>query len=126
MSLVETLTGDGPTVVLDVAEDFASEAPRQSELRLRLDQWVRGDVVDVYWDGEKLGDAVVRYCRAGDPIGISEVSAAAWLHFAIPLGQAGRGRHTVRAVLVKRHPRIACDILLTDVELLVRYAAKES
>ncbi len=126
VTLVETLTGDGPTVVLEVAEDFAPESPRQVELRLRMDQWVRGDVVDVYWDGQKLGDAEVRYCRAGDPNGISEVSAAAWLHFAIPLGQVGSGRHTVRAVLVKRHPRIACDILLTDVELLVRYAAKES
>ena len=93
------------------------------KLRLRLDQWVNGDLIDVYWDGEKLTVAEARYCTAGDPHGISEVSAAAWLHYAIPVEHAGSGPHAVRAVLVKRHPRVACDIVLTDVELVVRYGS---
>ncbi|MFC1527024.1 hypothetical protein ACFL6X_09480, partial [Candidatus Latescibacterota bacterium] len=118
---VLTLTGDGPTIVLRPAEDGPAHAPAQVELRIRLDQWVKGDVVRVTWDGEELADPQMEYCTAADPARISDVSGAAWLHFPLTASAITSGDHEVKVGLVERHPRLACDLVLTDVELVFRY-----
>lgn len=121
VALKPTLTGCGPTVAFDLGVDLQADPPAELLLRLRLDQWVRGDLVRVRWDGAELGELESRYCYAGDPHRLSDASAAAWLGVAISPGQAGPGRHLVEIVLDRRHPQLACDLVLTDVELLIRY-----
>jgi hypothetical protein len=123
VALLRTLTGDGPTVVLETAEDFEAASPSTVELRLRLDQWVRGDEVRAWWDGAALGEPEVRYCAAADPQHLSEVSSAAWLCWALDTCRAGAGAHAVKVVLVARHPKVASDLVLTNVELVVIYPA---
>ena len=61
VALKLTLTGDGPTIVLEVADDLSSDTPRSVQLRLRLQQWVQGDQVEVYWDGRPLSKLQRRY-----------------------------------------------------------------
>ncbi len=117
-----TVTGDGPTIRLDVADDFVIDPPRDLELRVRLDQWVEGDVVAVQWDDGDLAGPDVRYCRINDPHHLSDVSFAAWLCFSIDPSQCSPGLHKVKIILHQRHPQLACDLVLTDVELVVRYA----
>jgi hypothetical protein len=123
--LVPTLTGDGPTIVLAPAEDVEAD-PRRVELRIRLDQWVKGDEVRVTWDGEELTGPVTEYCTMGDPAGISDVSSAAWLRFPLTAEAIASGGHQVKVSLVERHPRLACDLVLTDVELVVAYEKESS
>ena len=119
--LKETLTGDGPTVRLEVVDDFAARPPERLELRIRLDQWVKGDVVEVSWNEQKLGEAEIRYCTLDDLHGISGVSPAAWLCFTLEPDSISPGVYPVKIALVKRHPQLACDLALTDVELVVLY-----
>ena len=56
-----------------------------------------------------------------DPHGISDVSGAVWLSKQLDPSEVSAGIHAVEVALVKRHPRLACDLVLTDVELVVRY-----
>ena len=88
---------------------------------MRLDQWVRGDVVRVWWDGAELEHPENRYCTVHDPHRISDVSSAAWLCFEMDPARVEQGAHEVKVVLVERHPQLACDIILTDVELVITY-----
>ncbi len=121
VALKRTITGDGPTVVLNVADNVADDVPAGVELRVRLDQWVRGDVVGASWDGRQLPGPEVRYCTINDPHRIGDVSAAAWLCFAMNPAEVGQGTHEVKVALVERHPQLACDLILTNVELVLRY-----
>jgi hypothetical protein len=52
-----------------------------------------------------------------------DVSAAVWLCHTLSPAQVGMGEHTVDVSLETRNPRVACDIVLTDVELVIRYPA---
>ncbi len=98
VALKRTLTGDGPTVALNVADEDLSSA----ELRLRLQDWVVGDTIGVWWDDTQLVDPDIRYCHAGVPHPISAVSGAAWLHY--DLGEIAAGPHQVKVALIERHP----------------------
>ena len=49
VALKRTITGDGPTIALDVADGFSRVVPASIELRVRLEEWVKGDVVRVWW-----------------------------------------------------------------------------
>ena len=128
------MTGEMPAIILDVADDVEADGASHLELRVRLDQWVVGDKVCVFWDGRELKDPETRYCAMDNtnppggafqpPPGIrriSDVSRAAWLCFPLRPSDVAQGRHTVNVGLVERHPQLACDIVLTDVELVVRY-----
>ena len=123
--LKQTLTGDGPTIILDVADNVAEDDPACIELRIRLDQWVKGDVVRVSWDGTALDHPDIRYCMINDPHSISDVSGAAWLCYALDPARGSIGSHTVQVVLEKRHPQLACDLVLTDVELVIKYEQED-
>lgn len=122
VALKETVTDAGPAVPFDLADDLTTRPPRALELRLHLRDWVRGDEVAVRWDGRELSAPVVTY--AADPLGIAAVSPAAWLRYPIAPSAAGRGRHLVEVVLRRRHPQLACDLVLTDVELVVAYGER--
>ncbi len=134
VELVRTLTGEGPTVTLVIAEDFDAHKPTVLQLRLRLNQWVEGDTVLTWWDGERLGEPVIDYCKlenssppggAFQPIprwrDISEVSSAVWLSWDFTESGLSPGAHAVRVALRERNPRIAAALTLTDVEFVVRY-----
>ena len=68
-----------------------------------------------------MTDPAISYCHAGDPHPIAAVSAATWHSFALTADQAACGTHRLEVVLLQRHPQLACDLLLTDVEVLIRY-----
>ena len=127
LALKRTLTGDGPTITLDIADDVAADDPQDIELRLRLDDWVTGDVVRVLWDGVECDDLRVTYDMAHDRYAnpfaspVSDVTGAAWLRSRLSPSDVGKGAHTVRAVLAARHPKLDCDMTLTDVEVVIRY-----
>jgi len=120
--LRETLTDSGPVVELTVADDFATDPPRRLELRLRLHEWVEGDEVAVRWDGEEMAPGAVTIDLTGDPTGVSRIGGDVWLRYSLPPAQVSRGPHRVETVLRQRHPQLACDLVLTDVELAVAYS----
>ncbi|MCZ6678023.1 MAG: family 10 glycosylhydrolase [Candidatus Poribacteria bacterium] len=122
VALKRTLTGEGPTITLDVADDLSADTPKKVELRVRLDQWVQGDVVRISWDGVVLEAPEVRYCAINNPHRISDVSGAAWLCFEMDAAKVEVGQHEVKVALEVRHPRVACDVVLTDVELVVVFS----
>jgi len=126
VALKRTLTGDGPTITLDLADDVSAARPARAQLRVRLEEWVRGDAVDVFWDGARLPEPEVRYCTVNDPRHISEVSGVAWLYHPMQPAQLRQGPHDVKIVLAERHPRLACDIVLTDVELVLTHAGPDT
>ena len=121
VALKRTLTGEGPTITLDMAEDLMADLPEHIELRVRLDQRVKGDVVRVWWDETEMEYPEICYCTISDPHRISDVSSAAWLCFEMDPAGVEQGAHEVKVVLVERHPQLACDIVLTDVEWVIRY-----
>ena len=119
--LYPTMRESGPHFDLDLADDLSADPPTTITLRLRLQDWVAGDEVRCCWDGEVLADPDISYCHGGDPQPISDVSAAAWHSFALTADQAARGRHRIEVVLLQRHPQLACDLILTDVEVVILY-----
>ena len=134
VELVRTLTGEGPTVTLVIAEDFDAHKPTVLQLRLRLNEWVEGDTVLTWWDGERLGEPVIDYCKLENPSppggafqplprwrDISEVSSAVWLSWDFTESGLSPGAHAVRVALRERNSRIAAALTLTDVEFVVRY-----
>ena len=120
VSLKRTLTGDGPSITLDVADDVAADAPTGIELRVRLEEWVRGDVVRLLWNGTEIEGPRVSYSQVNSAHGY-DISNAVWLSKEMSPESVGVGEHQVKVVLVERNPRLDCDIVLTDVELVIRY-----
>ena len=120
VSLKRTLTGDGPAITLDVADDVVADAPVGIELRVRLEEWVRGDVVRLLWDGIEIENPRVCYCQVDTSSG-NDISNAVWLSKELGPESVSVGEHQVKVILVERNTRMACDIILTDVELVLRY-----
>ncbi|MBT4097423.1 MAG: family 10 glycosylhydrolase [Gemmatimonadetes bacterium] len=134
VDLLPTLSGTGPTITLDVADDFGAHKPASLQLRLRLNESLPEDVVRVCWDGDLLGQGHRIACRLENPTPpggafqpqprwreISDVSSAAWLTWDLTESGVTCGKHTVHVALQKRHPQITTALVLTDVELVVRY-----
>ena len=127
VELKRTLTGDGPTIKLDVAEDVTADGASRVELRLRLADWVKGDVVRVYWDGVEIDTLETHYHVQIDSYAnslrapVSDVGTAVWLRTGLSRAQAGQGAHRVKVALSERNPRISGDLVLTDVELAITY-----
>jgi hypothetical protein len=125
--LKRTITGDGPTVVLDVADDMAADVPERVELRVRLDQWVKGDAVRILWDEAERGNVQHRYDIDEDYVAnsfeapIRDVGSASWLSSEMDPSEVAKGKHRVKVVLAERNPRMGCDIVLTHVELLITF-----
>ena len=100
-----TLTGAGPKFELEVAEDPLADSAVRVELRVRLEEWVKGDVVRLLWDGVEREKGERRYHiqenQAGNPFGapISEVSSAVWLCSAMAAEEVAQGRRCVEVAL---------------------------
>jgi hypothetical protein len=128
VALKPTITGDGPTITIDVADDLGSEPTKDVVLRIRLDNWVNGDVVKVLWDDQEQADMEQTYdfqeIEAGNPFGYKtfDVAQASWLSRRLSPKSVLKGKHQVKVVLKKRHPMIACELNLTHVELAIRYS----
>jgi hypothetical protein len=127
--LKATLTLDGPTIDIDQADDLNADTPESIQLRVRIDQWVVGDVLRFYWDGEERADIQREYHiqedAAGNPLGgrIHDVSSASWFLLDLTSAEATKGKHTVKVALEHRNPRVANDLVLTNVELVLRYGS---
>jgi len=120
VALKRTLTGDGPVITLDVADDLTTDIPAGVELRVRLAEWVRGYVIRLLWDGMEIECPRVSYSQVNSAHGY-DISNAVWLSKDMSPESVGVGEHQVKVVLVERNPRLDCDIVLTDVELVIRY-----
>ena len=114
--LKPTSTEIGPVIALDLGDEGV---PRLARLRVRLAEWVYGDVVKLKWDGKALPELEMKYCTVSDPHGISDVSGAVWLSKALESNHIGQGSHSLEIVLVERSPKMVCDIVVTDVELVI-------
>ncbi len=134
VDLVKTLSGEGPTITLDLAEDFDANPPTTLHLRLRLNQWVKEDRIEVQWDGETLAAPEISYCRLEDPAPpggafqppprwreLSDQSSAVWLSWNFTGSAIASGEHAVRVALRERNPQIAVPLTLTDLEFVLRY-----
>ena len=130
--LRETMTGEGPTCILDVAEDFSVDKPKSVELRIRLQDWLKGDKVKVELNGCELSGFDTQYEHKANPdpvyayanqsvFPVSDVTDTAWLSKDIELDQIICGINKVKVVSVKRNELIESDIVLTDVELVTRF-----
>ncbi|MDP7364479.1 MAG: hypothetical protein QF768_17960 [Candidatus Latescibacteria bacterium] len=124
--LKSTMTQDGPTIHLVTADDFELDTPTAVQLRLRLSEWVRGDELKILFNGKEMTDADIAYCVAVDPhqLGASAVGSFGpdvWVRFDLDAKDVPAGEHEVKVVLIKRHPQVASDLVLTDVELVVTY-----
>jgi len=124
--LYRTFKETGPRFALNIADDLAQDPPNSITLRLRLQDWVADDEIRILWDGQILTDLDILYDFAGDPAPISDVSAAAWTGCKLDPEQAAMGPHQIEVILLNRHPQLTCDLLLTDIELLVLYTAHSS
>ena len=133
MPLRETMTGEGPTCILDVAEDFSVDKPKSVELRIRLQDWLKGDKVIVELNGCELSGFDTQYEHKANPdpvyayanqsvFPVSDVTDTAWLSKDIELDQIICGINKVKVVSVKRNELIESDIVLTDVELVVKFS----
>ena len=118
--LVETMSGDGPTVTLTVADDFSSDPPISIRLRVRMEEWVVGDDVEVMWDGKPLPDPGIEYTDVRSYMG-DRVSGVVWQSYTLEPERVSKVQHKVKVVLRRRNPHIIPDMTLTDVELVVRY-----
>ena len=47
MLLRKTIADTGPIITLDIADELVLDSSAELELRLRLSEWVQGDIVDV-------------------------------------------------------------------------------
>jgi hypothetical protein len=56
-----------------------------------------------------------------DPHRLSDVSSAAWLCFEMDPTEIEKGPHTVKVALAERNPHLSCDLVLTDVELVILF-----
>ena len=74
-------------------------------------------MVHVLWDDTTLPAPQVRY----DTDDISDVGAAVWMYYTLTMGLVTIGVHTVELVLEKQNPKVASDIVLTDVEVVIQY-----
>ena len=126
--LRETMTGEGPTCILDVAEDFSVDKPKSVELRIRLQDWLKGDKVKVELNGCELSGFDTQYEPTNDQYAnqfaspVSDVTDTVWLSKDIELDQIICGINKVKVVSVKRNELIESDIVLTDVELVVKFS----
>ena len=138
VDLVRTLTGEGPTITIEVAEDFETHPPPALQLRLRVTEWTDRDALRVWWDGDELEAPRIDYCRLESPSPpggafqplprwreIAEGSSAVWLSWDFSERDVPAGEHMVRVVVEERNPQVASSLTLTDVELVVRYPKGE-
>ena len=118
--LLETMSGDGPTVTLTVSDDFSSDPPESVCLRVRMEEWVVGDDVEVSWVSDPLPDPHIEYTDVRSYTG-DRVSGVVWQSYMLEPERVPIGEHKVKVVLRHRNPHIIPDMTLTDVELVVRY-----
>ena len=132
--IYSTQTGEGPSVTLDIAEDFDARNPTALTLRLRVNDWLDGDAIRTLWADEELPDPDISYCRLENPnpLGgafmppprwrtIGDWSTAVWLSWNLETSQVAAGKQSVRVSLLERNAQVEAPLQLTDVELVVQY-----
>jgi len=122
VALHATFKETGPHFSLYLADDFQQIPPAVVALRLRLQEWVAGDEIRILWDRHVLTNPEITYCHSGDLQPISDVSNAVWHSFELDAGKATTGLHRIETILITRHPQLACDVILTDIEVVALYS----
>ena len=125
---VPTLTGRGPVVDVETAE---SGTPLAAELRLHLKEvGGRGRGWQCAGTARSSEDPEVSYNLPGSDadqhsfaVPVSQVSSDVWLRYPLAPDILGSGLHRVEAILRKRHPQLASDLILTDVEIAVAWSS---
>ncbi len=117
VELLRTLTGDGPEFHVRVFEPEANAA--SVELQIEVEHLTPEDKVKFTLNGAELGAPAVKYALGEDSP--SDVGESAWLVWKLPAQAAVAATHTVKAVLLERHPRVRVPLVVRQVEIHVRY-----
>ena len=101
-------------------------------MRLRFEEYLQGDIINIFWDGDLLQNVGVEYQiqedAQGNPFGgqIYDWSSAVWLSTVLPKSVATAGSHKIMVVLEKRNVQVKSDVLLTNVEVVVQHGVDDS
>ena len=117
---LEAFMTETSVICLDIPDDLQSAKPKNIELRIRLDQWVKGDGIDVYLDKKIIKPDQIEYTDHESKRGAS-VSPNVWMRFDLTKTGFTKDNHTVKIILIERTAMVTSDIIVTDVELVVRY-----
>jgi len=119
VELFRTLTGDGPEFHVRTYEPAADA--RSVELHIEVDHLTPADKIRFTLNGSELGSPTVKYASSLTD-GPADVDESGWLVWKLPAKAALAATHTVKAVLVERHPRIKVPLVIRHVEIHVRYS----
>ena len=114
VNLLPTFANTGPTFHIHISDD---EPPAQAELQIEIAHYSSADKVKVIFDGDKLGEAMVRDVAAEDSNDPSDVSENKWLTWALNERQVGQGVHEVEVILIDRDPRLIVPLRVEHVEI---------
>jgi len=132
VKLDKTFTGTGPEIIMTLHDRFTPNSAPNIILRLRFEEYLQGDIINIFWDGDLLQNVGVEYQiqedAQGNPFGgqIYDWSSAVWLSTVLPKSVATAGSHKIMVVLEKRNVQVKSDILLTNVEVVVQHGVDDS
>ena len=132
VKLDKTFSGIGPEIRITLHDRFASDSDPNILLRLRLEEYSQGDNVKILWDGNLLDNVELEYQlqedAQGNPFGgqIYEWSSAVWLSAVLPESKANVGSHRIMVALAKRNAQVKSDVVLTNVEIVVKHGFEDS
>ena len=132
VKLDKTFSGIGPEIRITLHDRFASDSAPDILLRLRLEEYSQGDNVKILWDGNLLDNVELEYQlqedAQGNPFGgqIYEWSSAVWLSAVLPESKANVGSHRIMVALAKRNAQVKSDVVLTNVEIVVKHGFEDS
>ena len=116
-----------------LSDDFTVDKPKSVELRIRLQDWLKGDKVKMELNGEEISELDTRYEHKANPdpvyayanqsvFPVSDVTDTVWLSKNISPHQVKYGINKVKVLSVERNKLIESDIVLTDVELVAKFS----
>ena len=132
VKLDKTFSGIGPEIRITLHDQFASDSQPNILLRLRLEEYSQGDNVKIFWDGNLLDNVELEYQlqedAQGNPFGgqIYDWSSAVWLSAVLSQSIADVGSHRIMVSLEKRNAQVKSDVVLTNVEIVVKHGFENS
>ena len=132
VKLDKTFSGIGPEIRITLHDEFASGSEPNILLRLRLEEYSQVDNVKIFWDGNLLDNVELEYQlqedAQGNPFGgqIYDWSSAVWLSAVLSQSIADVGSHRIMVSLEKRNAQVKSDVVLTNVEIVVKHGFENS
>ena len=131
VKLDKTFSDIGPEIEITLHDEFKDDSVPEITLRLRLEEYLKGDDAKIFWDGNLLGNVKFEYQlqedAQGNPFGaqIYDWSTAIWLSAVLPQSIANAGSHRIMVVLGKRNSQVKSDVVLTNLEVVVKHGFED-